>query len=365
MKLKTKSRLAILTYLLGASSALAQTYPLEVYDYENGGGTSGGCLSDVRYRGNGIPSGLNNKIGSITLKKGYGVTLGVNWSCVGESRFYSAYYSDRTINVRGVFKNSISFIRVVALEQGGKKGHAGTNEEIIENTGASWFYNWTVNQDHDQFGLEYVPMKWNGSPTSCANYANSVSQEQFSHSLAFNEPDNENQANMTVSEALDSYEKLLQSGLRMGSPVMEQDGWKTWLNDFMIGAKDRGYRVDFIATHWYDYSGGNNFAGTNISRRFRSKMINQRALVGQGMPIWVTEYNANGGLATVDQTVDFVEDVVPWINNNNWFERHAWFGFGGNSELRGNTPVTQALLAQPDAQRTYGKGYWNNLGHRD
>ena len=42
-------------------------------------------------------------------------------------------------------------------------------------------------------------------------------------------------------------------GLRLSSPAVAEHGAVPgeWLDRFMTGARQRGYRVDFIAVHWY------------------------------------------------------------------------------------------------------------------
>ena len=53
---------------------------------------------------------------------------------------------------------------------------------------------------------------------------------------------------MTVQQALDLWPHLTATGMRVGSPATAADPSSSgsWLEQFMDGAKARGYRVDFV-----------------------------------------------------------------------------------------------------------------------
>lgn len=56
-----------------------------------------------------------------------------------------------------------------------------------------------------------------------------------------------------------------------------------WLDRFLSGAKARGYRVDFIALHWY----GSEFSAAAVDHlRGYIQAVYQR----YRMPIWLTEF---------------------------------------------------------------------------
>jgi len=75
-----------------------------------------------------------------------------------------------------------------------------------------------------------------------------ASKEERFRPLGFNEPDHPDQANMTVQQALDLWPHLTATGMRVGSPATAADPSSSgsWLEQFMDGAKARGYRVDFV-----------------------------------------------------------------------------------------------------------------------
>ncbi len=107
-------------------------------------------------------------------------------------------------------------------------------------------------------GVSYVPMIWGAANVTSATLSQ-VSQEGRIL-LGFNEPDLASQSNMTVAQALDLWPKLMATGMTLGSPAVAAGAATPggWLDQFMAGAKTRGYRVDFITVHWYggDFSTG-------------------------------------------------------------------------------------------------------------
>ncbi|MDB4265390.1 glycoside hydrolase family protein [bacterium] len=353
-----------LALLATAVTSQAQNYPLRIYNGNNQTGTNSGCWRDRTYEGNEIPGGLNNKINSMKLLKHYGVVIGNNNDGVWGSRFYATFGQDRVINLSNSFKNKVSFIRVVKMEKWvQKKGYAGNDTALGKAVGADWFYNWASGSSHRD-GMEYIPMKWGpGNSTNIVTFAEDMQEKQSVQLLTFNEPDNSSQSNISVSTALDRYKVLLSSGLRMGTPACEQDNYATWLDDFMDGAYDRGYRIDFIALHWYDWGNQNNNSnGNTIKNRMSAKVLNARNLLGNDMAIWMTEFNANRNRLDQDDHADFIESAIGYINGQSWWERYSYFQAGGGT-FGSSSSLTTSGKAYRDAPNAGGSpGEVNNRG---
>ena len=76
--------------------------------------------------------------------------------------------------------------------------------------------------------------------------------------------------------------KLMETGLRLGSPAPSSDGGgMAWLDRFMQGVAKRKLRVDCIAIHWYHSADPRQFEEflKELNRKYRR-------------PVWVTEFNA-------------------------------------------------------------------------
>jgi hypothetical protein len=143
------------------------------------------------------------------------------------------------------------------------------------------------NYDYDNvttstLDIEYVPMR---DTAFWDDYANINAKQKSTEAIAFNEPDQSNQANMTVAAAIAQWPSLMQSGLRVGAPAVSSSGVAgqglDWLYSFMSQATNLGYRVDYIPVHLYKCS----WSTTQVS--------NYLAGVYQttGKPIWLTEFN--------------------------------------------------------------------------
>jgi hypothetical protein len=126
-------------------------------------------------------------------------------------------------------------------------------DRALAEINVSWFYTW---QPHTMRitkpdRVEFVPMIW--GETFVKPKQLELAKKSGSVLLGFNEPDHPDQANMTVQQALDLWPNLTATGMRVGSPATAADPSSSgsWLEQFMDGAKARGYRVDFVCVHWY------------------------------------------------------------------------------------------------------------------
>ena len=198
--------------------------------------------------------------------------------------------------------------------------------QALTASGASWYYNWGATPNGDSAaGVSYVPMIWGAANVTSATLAQ-VSQEGHTL-LGFNEPDLSSQANMSVAQALDLWPKLMATGMTLGSPAMASDAATPggWLDQFMAGAKARGYRVDFITVHWY----GGNFDTSQAVQELESYL--QAIYARYHLPIWLTEFaltNFSGGTSTFPaeaQQAAFLTAATQMLDGLPYLQRYAWF----------------------------------------
>ncbi|MEV0131889.1 sigma-70 family RNA polymerase sigma factor [Dactylosporangium sp. NPDC050688] len=202
-------------------------------------------------------------------------------------------------------------------------GKVNFNQAAVKDMKAGWYYNWSPSPSFGATsGVEFVPMVW-GTANVDADVAKAKANGKVL--LGFNEPDLKEQSNMSPEQVLDLWPKLQASGLRLGSPSVAYGGDTPggWLDRFMSGAKSRGYRVDFIALHWY----GGDFGpdAPNQLKRYLQNVYNRYKL-----PIWLTEYALmrfdNGTVyPSVDQQVSFVKSSTVMLEGLSFVERYAWF----------------------------------------
>jgi hypothetical protein len=215
----------------------------------------------------------------------------------------------------------------------------------LNDVGAGWYYDWMASRANiaAPTGVEFVPMIRDAASVTTAILAQA--KQQGTELLGFNEPDLAGQANMTASQALDLWPKLVATGLRLGSPSVAFGGDTPggWLDQFMSGAAARGYRVDFIALHWY----GSDFGAAAVGqlRGYVQAVYNR-----YHKPIWLTEYaliNFGGGqkYPTQAQQAAFVTGSAAMLDALPYVQRYAWFALPSQGVDTGlyrsaNSPTT-------------------------
>lgn len=200
----------------------------------------------------------------------------------------------------------------------------------LKALGSTWFYNWSDSRSSAP-GLDYVPMVWGGgSATDTSRLAalkKGAQTGRFSALLAFNEPDHPAQANMTPSDALTLWPKLEATGLRLGSPA-PANYWDGWPDKFISGALEAGYRVDFVALHFYP-----DFTNPTGAAQQLRRMIKD-AWRKWHKPIWVTEVGALDvsawGLPVANAPTNgladqFMRQAAAVLEASPHVERYAWF----------------------------------------
>jgi hypothetical protein len=183
--------------------------------------------------------------------------------------------------------------------------------------------------------VEFVPMIWD--ETFVEPKQLELAQRSGSVLLGFNEPDRAKEANMTVQQALDLWPLLMATGMRIGSPVTAGDPSLSgsWLEQFMDGAKARGYRVDFVCVHCY----GEEFEIDGAVKRLKNflQAVHQKFQ----LPIWLTEYSLirwsnpptypsweeQAGFAS--KSIDMLE-TLPFVERYAWFSLPPWMKHGSD-----------------------------------
>jgi hypothetical protein len=197
----------------------------------------------------------------------------------------------------------------------------------MSDVGVSWYYTWRVDRRWEPapVGVEFVPMIWDETHANPEELRQAV-ETGTDILLGYNEPDHGEQANMTVTEALDLWPLLEGTGMRLGSPATAGDPTRpgSWLERFMDGVERRGYRVEFVCVHWYG-------TGADAAGETRALETLLRAVHGKyGKPVWLTEFALVGWTTpprfpTYDQQAAFARQAVPMLESLPFVERYAWF----------------------------------------
>jgi hypothetical protein len=202
---------------------------------------------------------------------------------------------------------------------------AGADQALAES-GASWYYNWGASPSGITApGVSFVPMIWGAANVTTATL--DEVRRDGSVLLGFNEPDMSSQSNMSVQQALDLWPKLMATGMTLGSPAVSAGAATpgSWLDQFMQGAKSRGYRVNFITVHWYGGDFGTAAAVSELQEYLQA--IYDR----YHLPVWVTEFaltNFSGATPTFptqSQQAAFLTAAASMLAGLPYVQRYAWF----------------------------------------
>jgi hypothetical protein len=238
-----------------------------------------------------------------------------------------------------------------------KKGIAtikySTDQARLSAAGAGWYYNWSPTGTAGA-GVEFVPQVWNDAAASAATISALTAGKQqgrYTHLLGFNEPDLAEQANMTVTQALDAWPALQSTGLTLGSPA-PANYWSGWLDEFMTGAAERGYRVDFINLHIYP-----DWTNPGAIEEVRGTLAD--AWNKWHKPIWLTEigtvdtsaWKPMYGTPSQSAADTFIQKVVPLLENLPYVQRYAWF-----ADNCSGTPTCQYSTLYDSADQLTSRG---------
>lgn len=318
--------------------------PLTIHSERRFGGNAM-SLPLHTYHNNSNLGTLAANVRSFRLKRGYMATMARNENGTGPSRVFIAQDDDVDVTeMPADLGSSIRFIRVLPWRWVAKKGWAGAGDNPAQ-VDAAWFYNWN-NNDNSFLNREYVPIR---QTRWWPDYGVTNAKQNVSHFLGFNEPDSPEQANMTVARAIAEWPNLMRSGLRLGSPA-PTDGGLNWLYQFMDEADALGYRVDFVAVHFY--RGGQTAA--QLYNWLRD--IHLRT----GRPLWVTEWN-NGANWTCcapssyEQQATIIKSFAEEMDAAPFVERYAVYNWlNGNRELIVDGNLTAAGVVYRDHRSPIG-----------
>ena len=268
---------------------------------------------------------FDNTVSSFKLKKGYMATFAQNENGTGYSKVFIAEKEDIQIStLQAGLNNLVSFVRVFPWRYSDKKGFASGlpdfNRTIIpvKLTNSGWFYHWGTTSAEDLTDVEFVSTRWNATSLTDTRWKEILDINYGNHLLGFNEPDGDTQANMTLDQMLLYWPKMLESGMRLGSPAMASD--LNLLYSFIDKCDELNYRVDFVAMHDYGQ-------GTALQFYNKCKTIHDRT----GRPIWIKEFNWGGtwttGTPTYAQISARIAEIIEKYDTEGIIERYSIFNF--------------------------------------
>jgi autotransporter-associated beta strand protein len=267
----------------------------------------------------------NSTFSSFKLKRGYQAVFAQTADGKNNSKCYVAQDGDLEIGeLPNALEGQVQFIYVTPLRWTSKKGIAGNPGNSRLNL--LWWYDWNIDQNSTR-DLEYVAIRqqqfW---PSLGQNWQS----RGINTILGYNEPDQANQANLSVSTAISSWGDVLGTGLRVGSPATSDGGRSSWLYPFVSQADAAGLRVDFVAIHYYQSHNPADPSGC------ASQMLSflQDIWNHTHRPIWVTEWNNGANWTdsqnpppTYAQQQACVQAMVNMLETTPFVERYALYNW--------------------------------------
>ncbi|AXP81484.1 Glycosyl hydrolase catalytic core [Mariniflexile rhizosphaerae] len=320
------TNIRITNYLNGAMViAHTNTYAaLTVFDGASQSGTSMNLMINKHYKTTELGVMADN-IESFILKRGYMATFASNENGTGTSRIYIADDEDVIVNVMPTgLSNTASMVVVRQWRWTTKKGWRGSSSGADQfNAGSHYDYN---NSSYGTLDVEYVPMRHNPNWNA---YSNFMDKFGSTHALGYNEPDNPvDDGYSTIADAIAAWPNMMASGLRLGSPA-PTDGGLNWLYSFMDQCDALGYRVDFVAWHFY--------RANNTAQQLYDQLLAIHNRTGR--PIWITEFNNgcnwtyNGNEPTQEENAVVIQQFITMLEDAPFVERYyVWDGC--NESLR-------------------------------
>ncbi|WP_146397428.1 glycosyl hydrolase [Pseudobythopirellula maris] len=253
-----------------------------------------------------------------------------------------------------VFATAACPAQIVSSKRGFADVNPGSNE--LQTLNAGWYYRWGPDKPSSAAGssAQFVPMIWGGFQANTSTINNILNQDGVEWVLGFNEPERPDQANMSVSQAISSWQTLSSgfsgTGVKLISPGVSDTGeGQAWLADFMGQANSQGLKVDGVAFHWYGASTPNDPIGAANS--FISRVDSYHN--SYGLPVWITEFAMHdwGGNYS-DQEMRaanaiFLDNVVPRLESRSYVGGYSFYNWFGDSTLIEGNPLSPTNVGLP------------------
>lgn len=207
------------------------------------------------------------------------------------------------------------------------------HQDYYNRLDGAWSYGWGRQTGGSfpylDFNHAYNPMQWgngawnhgNGSAIPIErNHRDLQATGKPVYLLGFNEPDQADQANMSVDDAIRRWPRLLARDVPVVSPAPASTYGNTWFEEFVTKADALGYRRDYTATHWY-------------SAPSSDALVNHLTAVynDYGRPVWLTEFGNTrwSGTATWTeaQSYNFLAEFLWRAEALTWLKRYSIFGY--------------------------------------
>lgn len=232
-----------------------------------------------------------------------------------------------------------------ATSSNGKRGLAYNDASLTScfagSKEISWAYNWESSSDGLDGSYTFIPTLKDTSAERMDSWsanAKAAISSGSTHLFSFNEPDEASQANIDAATAAADYKTKMNpfSGqAQLCAPSVTNGGGQmglTWLQNFLTACGGE-CQIDCLNIHWYDSASNTAY--------FKQHLQDAMALA-PGKPVFVSEFGATG---SDDEITAFLEDVMPWMDEQQDVAGYAYF------------MVQDGLLVSGTEPSSYGNTY--------
>jgi len=231
----------------------------------------------------------------------------------------------------------------------GNKAGLGWPDNSIDQSqfsAASWCYNWSPYNCSSVDGIEPIPMMWGDKDDSSWTTEVLNSGNHWEHVLAFNEPEQLGQSNMTPEHAVELWGKYIENApatYRVSPAVTTSPAGKAWMTEFL--AQCTSCTIDYVAIHFYETNG--TALETAVDEFYELS----------GKPIWVTEwadqdFSGKNYVASLSEVEAFMSQTQSFLDGSSKVDRYSWYGamknlnINPNDQLVDNNGIINALGKQ-------------------
>ncbi|KAK2762862.1 hypothetical protein FQN54_001037 [Arachnomyces sp. PD_36] len=209
-------------------------------------------------------------------------------------------------------------VQVMAKGKRGLTYNDASLANLFRNSAeVTWGYNWGFTSNGLDPSFEFSPMLWGLPSGPELSWTSILESNDTLHALSFNEPDLEDQANITAADAAEGHRTFLEpfaSLVKLSTPAVTNgpppNMGTGWMQQFLDECSECTF--DFAAIHWYS---------NNDPKGFKTYV--QDFHESFGLPIWITEFAASG---EEEEQISFLQEVLPWLDTQDYVERYSYFG---------------------------------------
>ncbi|EMF12750.1 glycoside hydrolase family 128 protein [Sphaerulina musiva SO2202] len=200
----------------------------------------------------------------------------------------------------------------------------------------TWAQNWGSSSNGLSSDYTFIPTLW-GTRSDFVDSWNENAKAAISsgstHLFSFNEPDLPAQANLGYAAAATAYAQYMnpfKGQAQLCAPAVTNGGGDSmglsYLKNFLSACTD--CQIDCLNIHWYD-------SAENVDY-FKSH-VEQAIELANGKPVYISEFGCTG---SDDQINSFLQEVMPWMDNNSNIAGYAYFMVESGNLLSGTEPST-------------------------